>query len=66
MIALSEREKDFLKRLCLEKSLKEIAADMHLSPRTIDGYRDNLFEKLKVTSRIGLVMFAIRNGLVQL
>jgi len=36
-----------------------------LSPRTIDGYRDQLFEKLNVKSRIGLVLFAIKNGLVR-
>ncbi len=63
---LPEREKDFLKWLCTDKSLKEIAAEMNLSPRTIDGYRDNLFEKIKVASRIGLVLFAIRNELVKL
>ncbi len=63
---LPEREKEFLKWLCTDKSLKEIAAEMHLSPRTIDGYRDNLFEKINVASRIGLVLFAIRNELVKL
>ncbi len=66
MISLPEREKEFLKWLCTEKSLKEIAAEMHLSPRTIDGYRDNLFEKIKVNSRVGLVLFAIRNNLVRI
>ena len=66
LINLPEREKEFLKWLCTEKSLKEIAAEMHLSPRTIDGYRDNLFEKIKVNSRVGLVLFALRNELVKL
>ena len=62
---MSEREKEFLKLLCTDKSYKEIAAAMFLSPRTIDGYRDSLFEKLKVASRIGLVLFAIRNQVTQ-
>lgn len=62
---MTEREKIFLRWLCTEKSYKEIAAEMFLSPRTIDGYRDALFDKLKVTSRVGLVLFAIRNGFVQ-
>jgi two-component system, NarL family, invasion response regulator UvrY len=66
LINLPEREKDFLKWACTEKSLKEIAKEMCLSPRTIDGYRDNLFQKLQVTSRIGLVLFALRNDLVKL
>ena len=39
---------------------------MFLSPRTVDGYRDALFEKLKVTSRIVLVLFALRNEIVKL
>jgi two-component system invasion response regulator UvrY len=62
---LTEREKEFLRCLCTDKSYKEIAAAMYLSPRTIDGYRDILFEKLKVASRVGLVMFAIRTGIVK-
>lgn len=63
---LTEREKEFLRWLCTDKSYKEIAAAMFLSPRTIDGYRDVLFEKLKVASRVGLVIFAIRNEIVKL
>jgi two-component system invasion response regulator UvrY len=43
---------------------KEIADKMFLSPRTIDGYRDALFEKLNIKTRVGLVMFAIKNGIV--
>ncbi len=66
LVTLPEREKDFLKWLCTEKTLKQIAAEMHVSPRTIDGYRDHLFEKIKVSSRIGLVLFAIKSQLVRL
>ena len=65
-LELTEREKEFLRWLCTDKSYKEIATDMFLSPRTVDGYRDALFEKLKVTSRIGLVLFALRNEIVKL
>lgn len=61
---LSDREIQFLKLACSEKTYKEIAGEMFLSPRTIDSYRDNLFEKLGVTSRVGLVLFAIKNGIV--
>ena len=45
---------------------KEIADAMSLSTRTIDGYRDALFEKLGVKTRVGLVMYAIKNGIVNL
>jgi DNA-binding NarL/FixJ family response regulator len=64
-MGLSEREKEFLCWLCTEKSYKEIAAEMCVSHRTIDGYRDILFEKIDVISRIGLVLFAFRNGIAR-
>ncbi|MBV9987679.1 MAG: response regulator transcription factor [Chitinophagaceae bacterium] len=63
---LTEREKEFLRWLCTDKSYKEIAGIMFVSPRTIDGYRDILFDKLKVASRVGLVIFAIRNEIVKI
>ncbi|MFM9907786.1 MAG: response regulator [Chitinophagaceae bacterium] len=63
IIALNDREIDFLKNACSEMTYKEIAEKMFLSPRTIDGYRDTLFEKLKCKTRVGLVMYAIKNGI---
>lgn len=62
--SLTDKEKDFLREVCQDKPYKQIASDMHMSLRTIDGYRDTLFEKLQVTSRTGLVLFAFRNQLV--
>lgn len=61
---LNEREIEFLKLAATEMTYKEIAEQMHLSPRTIDGYRDALFEKLDLKSRVGLVLFAIKHGIV--
>jgi two-component system, NarL family, invasion response regulator UvrY len=66
LIQLNERETEFLKLVCSELTYKEIADKMFLSPRTIDGYRDALFEKLKAKTRVGLVMYAIKNGIVSL
>jgi two-component system, NarL family, invasion response regulator UvrY len=63
---LNDREIEFLKLACTEMTYKEIALEMHLSPRTIDGYRDALFEKLNIKSRVGLVIFAIKNGIIYL
>jgi two-component system, NarL family, invasion response regulator UvrY len=60
---LNEREIKFLKLVASELTYKEIAEQMNLSPRTIDGYRDALFEKLNIKSRVGLVLFAIKNGI---
>ncbi|MEJ8841092.1 response regulator transcription factor [Lacibacter sp. H375] len=61
---LNDREVEFLKHACTEMTYKEIAEKMFLSPRTIDGYRDALFEKLEIKTRVGLVMYAIKNGIV--
>jgi two-component system, NarL family, invasion response regulator UvrY len=63
--SLTQREKDFLRLICSEVTYKDIAAKMFVSPRTVDEYRNSLFEKLKVKSRVGLVMYAIRNGLAE-
>jgi len=63
-VQLTDRELQFLRYVCTEKTYKEIAAEMFVSPRTVDSYRDGLFEKLGLTSRIGLVLYAIKNGLV--
>jgi two-component system invasion response regulator UvrY len=65
-LGLNDRETAFLKLVCTELTYKEIADQMCLSPRTIDGYRDSLFEKLKVKTRVGLVLYAIRNGIVHI
>ena len=54
LVQLSDREMEFLKLVCSELTYKEIADKMFLSPRTIDGYRDALFEKLNVKTRVGL------------
>ena len=62
-IALSEKEKEFLRLVCSELTYKDIAEKMFVSHRTVDNYRNTLFEKLKVRSRVGLVMYAIRQGL---
>jgi DNA-binding NarL/FixJ family response regulator len=62
---LSDREIEFLKLICSEKTYAEVARDMFVSERTVDGYRDALFRKLNIGSRVGLVLYAIRNGIVR-
>lgn len=60
---LTKRELEFLRLACTDITYKEVANQMNLSPKTVDGYRESLFHKLNVRSRIGLVVFAIKNKL---
>lgn len=66
VLEFKEREITFMKLACTELTYKEIADKMCLSPKTIDGYRDVLFTKLKVKNRVGLVMYAIKNKIYTL
>ncbi len=63
---ITDKEKIFLQYACSDMTYKEIASRMNLSERTIDGYRESLFQKLKVQSRVGLALEAIRKELVKL
>jgi DNA-binding NarL/FixJ family response regulator len=64
-VDLNDKEKKFLKLACTDKTYREIADIMFLSPKTIDGYRENIFKKFKVGNRIGLVLHAIKHGFIE-
>lgn len=64
--AITEPERRFLELACTERTYKEIALAMGgISPRTVDNYRDSLFPKLNVKNRVGLVLYALKNGLIR-
>lgn len=60
----SEKESEFITYACTELTYKEIAEKMHCSPKTIDNYRESVFDKLSVKTRIGIVLYAIKHKLV--
>jgi DNA-binding NarL/FixJ family response regulator len=64
-IQLSAREREFLAYAATELTYKEISEKMFCSPRTIEGYRDALFEKLNIKTRVGLVVYAIKTGIIE-
>ncbi len=64
-IKLNQRELEFLRLAGSELTYKEIADQMCVSARTVDGYRDQLFDKLQIKSRVGLVLYAIKNKLIE-
>jgi len=63
--ALTEREIQLLQYMASELTYKEIAEKMFLSPKTIEGHREKLCDKLRLKTRVGLVLYAIRNGIVK-
>jgi DNA-binding NarL/FixJ family response regulator len=65
-LPLTEKEKEFLRLVCSDLSYKEIAEKMFVSQRRVDDHRDALFEKLKLRSRVGLVLYAIKNGIFEI
>ena len=64
-VNLNEKEVTILKLMCEEKSTKEIADIVDLSPRTVEAIRDKLKTKTGVKSMAGLVMYAVRAGIVE-
>lgn len=65
-IALNEKEKKFMQLVCTELNFIEIAKEMFMSPRTIEGYKYSMMQKMNVKSRVGLALYAVKHGLVKL
>jgi two-component system invasion response regulator UvrY len=63
---LNTQQRSFLRWAATGLTHREIAAKMQVSQRTVDSYRDTLFKKLDINTRVGLVKYAIRNGFIHL
>lgn len=63
MVELSEREKEILSLICQELTSRQIGIELHISPRTAEKHILNIHQKLGVRCSIGVVIYAIRNGL---
>lgn len=65
-IHFSDREITFLRLVCdkQEYTYEQIAREMNVHRRTVDSYRESLFERYNIKSKTGLVMFAIKHGIV--
>lgn len=63
---LTEREWEFLKLACSEMTYKDIAGEMHLSPKTVENYRETVFKKLEVKTRVGMVIYCMKHNLFKL
>lgn len=60
----NEREIEILRLVCQEYSNQEIAEKVFLSVRTVEGYRARLFEKTRSKNLVGLVIFAVKTGII--
>ena len=63
-IVVSDREKEVLSLVCMEFTAQEIAAQMEISPRTVEAIKDRLMERFGVKNSVGLVFFAMKNSLI--
>jgi len=63
-VNLSDKETRVLKLMCEEKTTKEIADIVEISPRTVEAIRDKLKSKTGAKSMAGLVMYAVKNGII--
>jgi two-component system invasion response regulator UvrY len=63
-LQLSYSEMEFMSLCCTDMNYKAIADAMRVSTRTVDSYRNTLYKKLKVNSRIGIVLFALNIGML--
>lgn len=64
--SLNEKEKRFVQLACSDYTYVEIAAQMFISPKTVDNYRESVFEKFKIKSRVALALCAVKHGLIKL
>lgn len=64
---LTDREREFLKLVCDEKeyTYEQIAVQLSVAPRTVDGYRESIFDKFAIKSKTGLVLFVLKHQLLE-
>jgi DNA-binding NarL/FixJ family response regulator len=62
---LTDREKEILRLLAMAKSNKEVAAELNLSPSTVETHRNNLMQKLDLHSAAEIVLYAVRKRIIE-
>jgi DNA-binding NarL/FixJ family response regulator len=65
-VTLTKREQEILDLICKELTSEEMAEKLYISVKTVNGHRINLLEKTGTKNTAGLVVFALKNGLVEL
>jgi DNA-binding NarL/FixJ family response regulator len=65
-VKLNEREIEFLRLACTELPYKSFTPFLGVTVRVIESIRADLFRKLKVSSRVGLAVYAIKHGIYKI
>jgi DNA-binding NarL/FixJ family response regulator len=64
-VEFSEREKEIIELICEQFTNKEIGDKLFISVRTVEGHRLKILEKMNVKNTVGLVVYAMKNGIVK-
>ena len=65
-IKFTNRELEILQLICEQYTTQEIGKKLFISPRTVDGHRNNILEKTQSRNTAGLVVYALENGIVNI
>jgi DNA-binding NarL/FixJ family response regulator len=63
-VVLNDRERTIIKMICQQKTAEEIADKIFLSKRTVEGYRTRILEKINAKNTAGVVIYALKNGII--
>jgi DNA-binding NarL/FixJ family response regulator len=63
---LTDKERMFMKYACSELTYRDIAVEMKISPKTVENYRETVFKKLGMKTRVGLVIYCMKNKLFKI
>lgn len=63
---LTKREEEILQLICMQMTTEEIAEKLFISPKTVNGHRNSLLQKTGANNVAGLVIFAVKNGVVKI
>lgn len=64
-IQITQREITIIELICKEFTNKEIAEKLFVSPRTIDGHRERIMQKIGAKNVAGIIMYAVKNHLIE-
>jgi DNA-binding NarL/FixJ family response regulator len=63
-VQFTDREKDIVRLICQQCTAQQIGEKLYLSKRTVEGYRTRILEKMNVRNTAGVVVFALRQGMI--